>query len=100
MNSTAAIIISAWMPDGEQRMNSENSNITIYPNPAHAAFTITHNNAEYVEIVNQLGQIVLQQELSENNSLIILKNHTISPGTYFVKIYCKSAVAVKKIVIE
>ena len=60
--------------------------ITIYPNPAQDYIIVNtvKNNAE-IQIVNNVGQIVLRQKLLSNNQKINIEN--LRTGIYVVKVF-------------
>ena len=60
--------------------------ITIYPNPAQEYIIVNtlKNNSE-IQIVNNVGQIVLRQKLLSNNQKINIEN--LRTGIYVVKVF-------------
>jgi hypothetical protein len=81
--------------------NSNTSSITIYPNPAKESLTFSGlKQAGKLEIVNVLGQVMLQKEVSAGSSTINLPN--IVPGIYYIQFYNSKAEKIesKKLIIE
>ncbi len=74
-----------------------NTNYTIYPNPASDLLNIISNtNIHYVEVINYLGVTVLTSEISMGISI-----KELPAGFYFVNIYNeKNEVTIKKIIIN
>jgi hypothetical protein len=62
----------------------QNSSLQIYPNPNNGEFTIETPAETELTIINALGQIILQQHLSEGNTKIDLNEQ--AKGIYFMKI--------------
>lgn len=57
--------------------------LKIYPNPATEALTIENVEGQDIEIINVLGQVVLQ--LSAKTPTVSLPIHPLKAGIYFVK---------------
>jgi len=57
----------------------------IYPNPAKNVLYINNTNAERIEIINNIGQIVFSDNSDAN--IITVDIEDFSAGKYFVKIY-------------
>jgi len=63
---------------------SENSEITIYPNPAGNEISISNGNiGQMFEILNSQGKVVLSGSITEENMQISVVH--LSSGIYFVK---------------
>ncbi len=76
------------------------NNITIQPNPAHDKITISslQTNFSKIEIINALGEIVLQTKNNSNQADIDVSK--LQQGVYQVKIYLDKNVVMKKFVKE
>lgn len=67
-----------------------NSGITIYPNPANEFVELKISNKELLKdlktivIYNGLGQLIREEEISENN--LKIKTEALSPGVYSLRI--------------
>jgi hypothetical protein len=75
---------------------------SIFPNPSHNAFTISHNNQlsiinSQLTIFDITGRVIHQQILTSAHQQII--NH-FSPGIYFVKVNDGERVFTEKIIVE
>lgn len=87
--------------DIKDTTKNEISNFNIYPNPSNGNFTIATDNFENttIAIYNVAGQLIKNQNLTQNKTLIDLT--TFSKGIYFVKVTTKDHVTqLKKLVIE
>jgi len=78
----------------------EINGFNIYPNPNNGSFTIASNNFEntIIEIYNVTGQLIANQILTQNKTLVDLT--TFSKGMYFVKVNTTSGTIVEKIVYQ
>ncbi|MEY4604183.1 MAG: hypothetical protein RIT43_1475 [Bacteroidota bacterium] len=57
---------------------------TIYPNPTFDQLILqTSQNVEKVEIINQIGKIVLSIHQPKNNSISLVN---VNPGSYFIRV--------------
>jgi hypothetical protein len=74
--------------------------VTIYPNPTTGNFTIYIENFKEakLEIYTISGQVIIQQPLFENSTLIDLSNYP--KGLFLAKIIADNEVTVKKIVYQ
>jgi|GEM_PF-1202074 len=90
--------IDAFGLNGIENYN-ESMNLKIYPNPTTDRFTISFdhsNSAYYLEILNTVGQVILNKKLTNNIEQIDLTGR--SAGIYFVKIQSANNTIVKKII--
>ena len=79
--------------------NIINQNVTIYPNPVSSLLQIESDiTFEHYEILNSTGQIVYQNNATENNFSIDVK--PFAPGVYFIKLINNNEVVVKMFVKE
>ena len=69
---------------------------TIYPNPANSELTINTGSNTYATaiITNTLGQVLMTQSLSSNDTKI--KVSALTPGLYYLTLRGESGVEVKK----
>ena len=76
------IIVASCLGVSENT-TSENTDITIFPNPNNGNCKISSDHDLEITIVNQLGQIVISASLNElNNRQLMLSN--LANGVYFV----------------
>ncbi len=80
--------------------------VTIYPNPSNGMFKVEfdsfQNDAAQIQIVNTMGQIVLKEDVSFNQSSLKEIEFDLSDsgaGTYFVHITTKDSKLTKHVVI-
>jgi hypothetical protein len=64
--------------------------ITIFPNPANQSFTIQSTNKEvrYVEVINNIGEMVLRREVSYGVETIDISK--LAAALYIVKVKDKN----------
>jgi len=88
-------------------LESQTSELLIFPNPANQGITITTNyshdiNVE-IKIIDMLGQIILsknERTIDNGHLLATINTENISPGIYFVKLYDGERGYCRKIIIE
>ena len=75
---------------------NKNTETTIYPNPANNELTINTGSNTYATaiITNTLGQVLMAQSLSSNDTKI--KVSALTPGLYYLTLRGESGVEVKK----
>ena len=85
---------------------SEQSIISIFPNPNDGKFSLTIENKELgemqISIYNTLGQSILQNKFQKSSELFTtnLSLDDVAKGTYFVKVGCCNRFEYRKFVIE
>ena len=72
--------------------------LTIYPNPSNGEFTIQADAAMNIRIVNEVGQVVKQTSLTENNKQLNVNN--LASGIYFIIVEKDGNKATKKVVVN
>jgi PKD repeat protein/pimeloyl-ACP methyl ester carboxylesterase len=99
-NLPISIVTNAIKEDSEQ------SKISIFPNPNDGKFSFTIENKELgemqISIYNTLGQSVWQNKFQKSSELFTtnLSLDDIAKGTYFVKVGCRNRFEYRKFVIE
>ncbi len=79
----------------------EFSQLEVFPNPARNQLTVIYENITGTyELVNSIGQIVLNGDLNNNNNLMHLDVTDIEKGIYFLKINSEKNSTIKKIIIQ
>ena len=64
-------------------------NLVIYPNPSQDFIAIQSNlltNNLKLELVNELGQIVLESTILQGSTLSVMETHTFYNGLYLLKV--------------
>lgn len=74
-------------------------NFTIYPNPAQDAVSINFDNANRIELINLMGQIVYSENVEGLNSININSSEYVN-GIYFVKLYTSKGNGIHKLVVS
>jgi hypothetical protein len=73
------------------------ANVVIYPNPANDCFTVSGmNDASKIEIFNNLGMLVLQQNFAGDSTI----NFKLSEGIYLAKITSGNKTLIRKVIIK
>ncbi len=82
----------------------ENSlDLKIYPNPTQDFIAIQSNLLDktlQLELVNELGQVVLESEILSGSTLSVLETHTLYNGIYFLKVSYEEQQKSYKIIIN
>lgn len=79
---------TVWVIQSNGVQNYKANTITkVYPNPANNMLYIntSNNNLEQLLIFNSLGQLVIQQEVSNKTSQIAVNVRQLQNGVYFLK---------------
>jgi photosystem II stability/assembly factor-like uncharacterized protein len=82
-------------------LNSENNEISIYPNPASTSLFInfkTLSTTSYIEIINVQGQSIFREKTNDKYAFVNLSDY--ARGIYFVKVANETSILSKKIIIE
>jgi hypothetical protein len=79
--------------------NSDDIQVSVYPNPAQSHINIVMNTNEMVvaELMDQAGKVVLVQNITENGMLNV---ETLSNGMYVLKLNSSTHSMTKKVVIS
>jgi hypothetical protein len=72
-----------WTPVGTEE-HSEESTVSVYPNPAHDYITLNTDADAYITLFNSLGEEVKCVNAAGNSSAIYVGD--LSPGVYIVRI--------------
>jgi len=82
---------------GIPEFGTENSSIKLYPNPVLNELRIEYDGETSFEIVNLMGQVVLNGNLNKNT---IVQTSTLSSGVYLIKVRSGNSFEYKKIIKE
>ena len=81
---------------------SNNIILNIYPNPTNDIINVdikNFNNSNInLELFNLQGQKITEQQLNNKTNKIYLNNLKINKGIYFIKVYNKNNIFIKKII--
>jgi hypothetical protein len=83
--------------------NESNLNLVIYPNPAQDFIAIQSNMVNEnlkLELINQLGQVILTNQILQGSTLSIMEIHTLYNGIYFLKVSEQNNSKTYKIIIK
>lgn len=78
-------------------------NLKVYPNPAQDFIAIQSNLLNRnlkLELINELGQVVLRSEITQGSTLSIMETHTLYNGIYFLKVSENNNTKTYKIIIK
>ncbi len=81
----------------------QGNSFSVYPNPASETVSISNNNSlkgAQVQLVDMLGRIVLEENITSNNNQYSLNIANVKPGSYLVIIKNKETYSRNKLVIE
>ncbi|MDD3685525.1 MAG: T9SS type A sorting domain-containing protein [Bacteroidales bacterium] len=73
--------------------NNLKNKVSIFPNPANNSFSVSGENIYNIELLNSLGQVLLQ---TESTGKIFIGNQPA--GIYFVKINLYDSIIMKKLI--
>ncbi|MBK7569124.1 MAG: T9SS type A sorting domain-containing protein [Bacteroidetes bacterium] len=100
-------VISVTVPckEGEELMNEQNNNFTIFPNPNNGTFNLLYDcptGSIYLTILNSLGQQIFYKQINSTNGIIneTISINNLSSGIYFVKLYNENNYSEQKLIIE
>jgi len=68
--------------------DSTSLNLVIYPNPSQDFIAIQSNlidNNLKLELINEIGQVVLESRILQGSTLSVIETHTLYNGIYFLK---------------
>ncbi|MBF9219644.1 ice-binding family protein [Hymenobacter ruricola] len=81
--------------------------VTVYPNPAHAAFTVlvpavAAATAVHADLLNALGQVVRRQDapLAATGARLLVDAAGLAPGIYTLRLQVGAATLAKRVVIQ
>jgi len=83
---------------------TQNNNFSVYPNPTHGKFSISLNNefstSTKLQIVNALGQIIYEDEISKNKQEVEINLENPQKGIYIIILTNEALVKTIPIVID
>lgn len=102
---SAAPMVRLNLSDGNSIEENNSSSFTIYPNPNNGEFEMSINSKETtnfdVSVTNVLGQVVLEEELKNVNTINKSINlRDMKAGVYFITLSNKLTSSTKQIVIK
>ena len=74
---------------GIESFDESNLNLVIYPNPAQDFIAIQSNMVPEnlkLELINELGQVILTNQILQGSTLSIMEIHTLYDGIYFLRV--------------
>ena len=78
--------------------------MSIYPNPSNDILNITFNQLENkeqkIEILNSLGEIISEINISPNTSVTKLNINDLSSGIYIIKLTSNNKSYTEKFIVE
>jgi len=90
--------VTLQFPVGMRDLYSD-AYIMMFPNPASNMFNISTNyDMSNVKVVNQLGQVVLEQ--TPNSKTVSVNTGQLQAGIYFVKVISEAGESTHKLIVE
>ena len=75
----------------------EAGNVNLYPNPNTGRFSVEAPDADQIQIINSVGQIVQQVSIKNTPSASFSLKEK---GVYFIRIYSEDNTITKKLVVQ
>ena len=88
---------------GIESYDESNLNLVIYPNPAQDFIAIQSNMVPEnlkLELINELGQVILNNQILQGSTLSIMEIHTLYDGIYFLRVSKQNNSKTYKIIIK
>ena len=88
---------------GIESFDESNLNLVIYPNPAQDFIAIQSNMVPEnlkLELINDLGQVILTNQILQGSTLSIMEIHTLYDGIYFLRVSKQNNSKTYKIIIK
>lgn len=88
---------------GIESFDESNLNLVIYPNPAQDFIAIQSNMVPEnlkLELINELGQVILTNQILQGSTLSIMEIHTLYDGIYFLRVSKQNNSKTYKIIIK
>ena len=88
---------------GIESFNESNFNLVIYPNPAQDFIAIQSNMVNEnlkLELINELGQVIITNQILQGSTLSIMEIHTLYNGIYFLRVSKQNNSKTYKIIIK
>ena len=88
---------------GIESFDESNLNLVIYPNPAQDFIAIQSNMVPEnlkLELINELGQVILTNHILQGSTLSIMEIHTLYDGIYFLRVSKQNNSKTYKIIIK
>ncbi|HQQ95043.1 MAG TPA: T9SS type A sorting domain-containing protein [Bacteroidia bacterium] len=98
-NNTATIQISVSPCTGLSEANAAQHVLNVFPNPNNGEFTIQASEALDLQVINQLGQVVMKLQLNAGNNYSS-QVQGLSKGVYFLNSTNANQELNKKIVVQ
>ncbi|MCF8297062.1 MAG: SBBP repeat-containing protein [Saprospiraceae bacterium] len=95
VDTSACVTISTVGVDASAPLSVHN--IRVYPNPTTGKIFIEGENIETVEIINVIGQTIIQYPANKKSMLIDISSQ--SKGIYFVRITTNNGVVIDKVLL-
>ncbi len=93
-----------WQPSiatGINEVNSNNPEITVYPNPTNGVFNVDFTNAQYIRVINTLGTLVYEEKINDitpSTKSIDLSN--FANGIYMITVSNENGASNHKVILN
>jgi hypothetical protein len=97
-----AFAFGQGQPTGMKEITSELNDIVISPNPASNKFEVSGLKlpVESIELINTIGEVVSEENYSQNKNAVVVNARELKSGIYFVRIFSSGNVITKKVVLK
>jgi len=97
-NNSSTFTQSVSTCAGIAQINASSDLLTIYPNPNNGEFIIKCNSAATLQLINELGEVIREMNVSENETEI--KVNGLSKGLYFITGKTQNGIIKTKLIIQ
>ena len=85
---------------GIHELEMLNDKLKIYPNPANEVinieFLVFNNEAYKIEVINALGQIIKEEEITFKNNVASINTKELPNGVYYLKLKAENSLTISK----
>lgn len=84
LGNTAGGINYLKSSESSEESSSNSFLAKVFPNPTNGPFTVLINQHAELNLINSLGQTLMQGKMVEANKEVLIQTKTLSPGVYFL----------------
>lgn len=79
-------------------VDENNQTVSVYPNPTNGVFNVYCNGIKRIEVINTVGQLVKDMNVSDDSVAIDLSNE--KAGVYMLRVITDNEIIVKRVIKE